>query len=176
MFKLAWGARVTNEFRQRLFALCKTHGWHEDHASWLMSCMAFESAETFSPKITNAAGSGAIGLIQFMPATAEYLGTDVIELAAMSSVQQLDYVEKYFKPYAARIHTMSDMYMAILMPKFIGAPEETPIFTAGVAYRQNSGLDTNKDGKVTKSEAAANIFAKYKKGMTLSTDEADMYP
>lgn len=176
MFQLAWGLKVNNAFRQRLFDLCKKFGWTNAHACWLMSCMAFESGETFSPTIVNGAGSGAIGLIQFMPNTAEYLGTDVIELAGMSAVQQLDYVEKYFKPYASRIHTMSDMYMAILMPKFIGSPEDTPIFKEGISYRQNAGLDVNKDGKITKAEAAAHIAQKLKKGLTLATDEADIYP
>lgn len=176
MFQLAWGRRVNNEFRQRVIAMCRTFQWSSSHASWIMSCMAFESAESFSPHITNAAGSGAIGLIQFMPNTAEYLGTDSIELAAMTAVEQLDYVEKYFKPYAARVKGLPDMYMSILMPKFVGQPDDIVIFKEGISYRQNAGLDANKDGRITKAEAAAKIFDKLKKGMALATDEADIYP
>ena len=35
----------------------------------LMAVMSFETGGTFSPSIPNAAGSGATGLIQFMPST-----------------------------------------------------------------------------------------------------------
>jgi hypothetical protein len=176
MFKLAWGRKVNNEFRQRLMEICREFGWSQDHASWLMSCMAFETGETFSPRVTNGAGSGAVGLIQFMPSTAEYLGTDSIELAAMDAVEQLAYVQKYFKPYAKRVANLPDMYIAILMPKYVGHPNETVIFKDGVAYRQNAGLDANKDNRITKAEAAAKVTAKMSKGLTLASEEADMYP
>lgn len=176
MFALAWGRKVNNEFKQRLFEICRRYNWTNDHASWLMSCIAFESAETFKPSVVNAAGSGAVGLIQFMPTTAQYLGTDSIELMGMTAVQQLDYVERYFKPYALRIRNLADMYMAILMPKYVGAPDDTVIFRAGVQYRQNAGLDADKDGAITKAEAAGKVREKLVKGLTLSTDEADIYP
>lgn len=52
--------------------------------------------------LATVATSGATGLIQFMPATAQGMGTTTAALAAMSAVQQLDYVQRYFKPYAAR--------------------------------------------------------------------------
>ena len=45
--------------------------------------------------LLNAAGSGATGLIQFMPNTAEGLGTSTGELAGMSRARQMHYVEKY---------------------------------------------------------------------------------
>jgi hypothetical protein len=176
MFKLAWGLKVDNAFRQRLMEICRRYNWSKDHACWLMAAMAFESGETFSPRITNGAGSGAVGLIQFMPTTAEYLGTDSIELAGMTAVQQLEYVEKYFKPYASRITCLPDMYMAILMPKFVGRPNDTVIFKEGISYRQNAGLDANKDGQITKAEAAAKVQAKLDKGWTCASDEADIYP
>ena len=35
-----------------------------------MAVMSFETGGTFDPGIRNAAGSGATGLIQFMPSTA----------------------------------------------------------------------------------------------------------
>ena len=41
----------------------------------LMAVMSFETGGTFNPGIRNAAGSGATGLIQFMPSTAAGLGT-----------------------------------------------------------------------------------------------------
>ena len=128
--------------------------------------MAFESGETFSPSIRNAAGSGATGLIQFMPSTATWLGTSTEELAKMTDVDQLKYVKKYFRPYADKIHTLSDMYMAILLPKFVGQSEDSILFLdPKISYRQNAGLDINKDGKITKAEATKKVKDKLDKGM-----------
>jgi hypothetical protein len=59
--------------------------------------MAFETGGTFSPSQKNAAGSSVIGLIQFMSTTAKNLGTSTSELAKMTAVEQLNYVEKYLK-------------------------------------------------------------------------------
>lgn len=166
MSKLAWGLKVSEEFRTRVFGICSKLGWQPEQGSDLMSCMAWEAAETFSPSIKNAAGSGATGLIQFMPSTARGLNTTVELLARMTAVQQLDYVERYFTPYYSRIHTLSDMYMAILMPKYVGKPEDSVLFTDGtIAYRQNGGLDSNNDRKITKAEAAGKVAQKLQKGL-----------
>lgn len=165
MTRLAWGDYVSEEFCNKVLEICKNFGWSEMHASWLMACMAFESGETFRSNIKNAAGSGATGLIQFMPSTARGLGTTTDELAKMPEVVQLDFVELYFKPYAKRIASLSDMYMAILMPKYIGKADNAILFSGGIAYRQNSGLDANRDGVVTKLEASAKVYQKLVKGL-----------
>lgn len=162
---VAWGRTPGHEFCHRVNELARLFGWNREQRDWLMACMAFESGETFRSDIKNAAGSGATGLIQFMPATARGLGTTTEMLARMTPIQQLDYVASYFRPYAKKVHTLADMYMAILMPKYVGKPDSTPIFSGGVAYRQNSGLDANKDGVVTKFEAAAKVRAKLVKGL-----------
>ncbi len=172
---LAWGKKVDRQFRDKVLHITDDFGWHQEQASHLMACMAFESAETFSPSIKNAAGSGATGLIQFMPMTAQGMGTSCHELAQMSAVDQLDYVQAYFEPYYRRIKTLSDMYMAILMPKYIGKPESKAIFSGGIAYRQNSGLDMDKDGLVTKAEAAAKVHSKLQRGLTVDFAEL-VYP
>lgn len=158
--KLAWGSKVSPEFRNRVLQMCTTFNWSSEHPSWVMACIAFETASTFSPSIRNAAGSGAVGLIQFMPDTAEELGTTTDALAAMTAVQQLDYVEKYFKPYASKITSLNDMYMAILFPRAVGKPDDYILFSeGGASYRQNAGLDTDKDSKITKAEAASRVQA-----------------
>jgi hypothetical protein len=163
--KLAWGNKVTPIFVSTFLDMCRGFQWFGDQPSYLMSCMAFEDAETFASNTQNAAGSGAVGLIQFMPSTAIGLGTTVENLALLSPQDQLYYVGQYFKPYASRIQTLSDMYMAILMPHYIGTPDDSVLFSGGVSYRQNSGLDANSDGKVTKAEATAKIQQKLIKGM-----------
>jgi len=78
---IAWGAKVSPVFRDRVWWIADTLGLDPDD---LMACMAWESAESFRADIKNAAGSGATGLIQFMPSTAKALGTTTTELAKMS--------------------------------------------------------------------------------------------
>ena len=162
---LAWGAKVSTEFARGVIALCREFGWGADHPSWLMACMAFETAETFSPSVSNAAGSGAVGLIQFMPATTADLGTTTENLRLLSATSQLVYVQRYFKPYAARVRSLSDMYMAILLPSAVGKPDDAVLFSGGIAYRQNAGLDINHDGQITKAEATALVQAKLQRGL-----------
>lgn len=163
--KLSWGAKVDALFRKKVLHICRSFHWTADHASWLMAVMAFETAETFNPAITNFAGSGATGLIQFMPRTAIGLGTTTEELGRMPAVEQLDYVRLYFKPYASRIHSLEDMYMAVLMPVGIGKPLNSPLFSGGAAYRMNAALDANSDGVITKKEACQFVRAKLEKGL-----------
>lgn len=153
---IAWGAKVSQVFRDRVKWIADELGVS---ASDLMACMAWESGRSFSPSIKNMAGSGATGLIQFMPATAKRLGTTTTALAAMSAEDQLNYVYKYFAPYTGRLHGLSDLYMAILWPAAVGKPDDYPLFTGGISYRQNAGLDANRDGKVTKAECAAKLYA-----------------
>ncbi|MEO8993214.1 MAG: lytic transglycosylase [Rhodanobacter sp.] len=173
---LAWGARVSADFARYLFGICRDFGWGADHANWLMACMAFESGETFRADVLNKAGSGAVGLIQFMPATARGLGTTTESLALLSPASQLTYVRSYFRPYAHKIHTLADMYMAILLPKYIPAPGNAVLFSSGVAYRQNAGLDADNDGQVTKDEAAARVAAELARGLKLSNVAAYPWP
>lgn len=165
--RLAWGKKVSPEFRKRVLEICQELGVNPDY---LMACMAFESAETFSPSIKNAAGSGATGLIQFMPATAKGLGTTTGALANMTALQQLEYVHAYFWPYRGRLKTLGDVYMAILWPAGIGKPDTWPLWDKSkkpTTYRQNAGLDINKDGAITKAEATAKVQAKLEKGLML---------
>ena len=159
---VAWGAKVSAAFKAKVVRISADLGCEPDD---LMACMAFESGETFSPSVRNAAGSGATGLIQFMPSTATLLGTTTAALARMTPEQQLDYVAKYFRPYKGRLKTIEDVYMAILWPAAIGKPSDHVLFKApGKTYAQNRGLDRDGDGRVTKREAAAAVSAKLAKG------------
>lgn len=169
--KMAWGAKVSPDFKTRVYDLAKELGMPMPQgADWLMACMAFESGETFSSSVKNAAGSGATGLIQFMPQTAAVLGTTTQELAAMTPLSQLNYVRKYFMPYKGKLKSLDDVYMAILWPVAVGKQDEYALFTSQLgrskAYLQNAGLDTNKDGVVTKHEAAGKVYTKLAKGLS----------
>lgn len=155
---LAWGAKVSPEFRDKVRAISGRLGCAPDD---LMSCMAWESGRSFSPSKKNMAGSGATGLIQFMPTTATGLGTSTAALAAMTAVQQLDWVEKYFQPYKGKLNTLADLYMAILWPAGVGKPMEYVLWdarTRPTTFRQNAGLDINRDGSITKAECAAKLY------------------
>jgi hypothetical protein len=133
-----------------------------------MAVMAFETRETFAPDKKNAAGSGATGLIQFMPATANGLGTSIDALAAMSAIDQLDFVEKHFRSVVGNraLPTLSDVYMTVLLPSAVGKLESHVLFEEpSTAYTQNKGLDVNKDGRITKIEATSKVQAKLVSGM-----------
>ncbi|WP_346839063.1 hypothetical protein [Microbulbifer sp. SAOS-129_SWC] len=160
---VAWGGKVSAGFKRRLQRIAANLGISPD---FLMSCMAFETGETFSPSIKNAAGSGATGLIQFMPRTARALGTTTEALAAMTAVKQLDYVEKYFLPYKGKLKTLEDIYLAILYPAAIGMDPADPLFRRGAkTYEQNAGFDKNNDGVITPAEVSIKVRQKYEKGL-----------
>lgn len=164
---LAWGAEVSPAFRARVKAI---GDYLEVDPSHLMACMAFETGETFDPSIRNAVGSGAVGLIQFMPATAQALGTSTEALARMSAVAQLNYVERYFAPRRGKLKTLEDVYMAILWPAAVGKPNSHVLFDRKDPrfprrYVQNAGLDLDKNGRITKAEAGAKVRRKLEKGL-----------
>ena len=163
MSNLAWGSKVSPTFRYKVRRIAADIGLDP---SWLMAYIAFETGETFSPSIKNPA-SGATGLIQFLPSTAIGLGTTVEKLAAMSAEDQLEVVYDYLKPYKGKLQTFSDGYMSIFLPKAIGKDDNYAIISdpETKAYIQNKGLDLNKDGNITKAEAASFPRAKLDKGL-----------
>ena len=166
--KIAWGKKVSQTFRERVLWIADDLGCSPDD---LMACMAWESAETFRPDIKNAAGSGATGLIQFMPSTAKGLGTTTQALAAMTAEDQLRYVYKYFEPYRGRLHNLGDVYMAILWPKAVGKPDHYVLFSRSATpttFRQNAGLDVNRDGLVTRAECLVKVNEKLARGLKLA--------
>jgi hypothetical protein len=158
---LAWGARVSQEFRVRVREIGTNLNIDP---SWLMSVMGFETGYTFSPSIKNP-GSSATGLIQFVSSTAKSMGTSTTQLARMTAVQQLDYVEKYFNQYKGKINNLGDCYMAVFWPVAIGKPDSYVIATSpSSVYNSNSGLDVNYDGKITRGEAVARVNDSLRRG------------
>jgi hypothetical protein len=130
----------------------------------LLSCMHFETGGTMSPSIQNKT-SRATGLIQFIPTVARELGTTVEDLAKMTRAQQMEYVDKYMTKWlktAFKVSnpTLEDMYMTILWPRAVGKPNSYVLFSRGsAAYTQNP-LDLDRDGDVTKAEAASKVAAR----------------
>ena len=128
-YNLAWGSKVSCEFRKRVIKIAQNL-WPNDSenmASQLMAVMHLESAGTFSPKIgtfiskklTDDAKGGYVGLIQFGKFASIDLKVKRSDLAKMSAVQQLDYVEKYYKLNSAhtKIKNLTGLYLWVNYPK-----------------------------------------------------------
>lgn len=119
--------------------------------AWLMTVMYAESG--FEAGVANHKGSGAVGLIQFMPGTARDLGISAPRLQQMTASQQLEYVYSYLAQVRDRYgpyQSLTDLYLAILYPKARGQDVCYTLYAKpGITYRQNAGLDENRDGRVT---------------------------
>lgn len=141
----------------------------------LLAIMDFETGGQFRPDTRNPV-SGATGLIQFMNGTAQWLGTTVEELAQMTRLEQLDYVEEYFRRRIityGELDTLDKAYAAVLCPQSIVHSEGIMFTNDGsgtgacdrdnplIAYQQNRGLDRNNDGIITREEAAQSVINRY---------------
>ncbi len=139
--------------------------------NWLAAVISFESAHTFASDIVLGGGryrgpaddNKAVGLIQFTNVALEAMArrgwtVTKAQLAAMTPEQQMAWVQRYFQTVNAggRMRDLSDVYMAVFAPKFIGAPSDAVLYSRGTRYYEaNAGLDKNKDGTITKAEAAS---------------------
>jgi hypothetical protein len=117
--------------------------------SLLLAVMSFETAGTFDPAIKNP-HSGAVGLIQFTKKWASIVvGKTVEELGAMSAVEQLDYVEAWYRYHHIYLSITEprDYYLAVFAPTGIGKPESFPLYVApSQAYEQNKAMDADVHG------------------------------
>lgn len=130
--------------------------------NWLMAIMYSESR--LDHTIVNPV-SKSVGLIQFMPSTALSLGTSVEKLKAMTNVQQLDYVNKFFSPVAGKIKNFLDLYLYAFFPIAVGKPDsfviEAQNLSAAIVTAQNKQLDLNNDGKITVGEFKQYVTNKF---------------
>ena len=152
-------------FMMEVNRLANKFGWEPND---LLAVMSFETGGSFDPAKRNKV-SGATGLIQFIPETAKGLGVTTEELSKMTRAEQMKYVEKYFNQFGNKVKGLGveDLYLAVLNPSFVGKPKETPMWRQGsVQYAQNSGLDINKDGIITKGEAAEKAVGLMKRRVT----------
>jgi len=143
---------------------------------WLMSVMYSESK--FDAKVANHKGSGAVGLIQWMPSTARDLGTTTRELGRLSHTKQLDYVYKYLnnvkRKYGA-FKSITDLYLAILYPKALDGDYCYTLYAhPSKAYTQNSILDENKDQRVTVKDIDSRLKRLYPPAYQVNYGEKEM--
>lgn len=107
------------------------------------------------------ANSGATGIIQFMPSTAEGLGTTTDAIKDMSFSDQLDLAGKYYNQFGSawdKAQTATDMYALTFYPKLLNESNDYVIGSEkGDKYvnkvaSQNKGFDMDSDGQITKAE------------------------
>jgi len=179
--------KVEDDFGRKVIAGGK---YLETNPNWLMAVMEFES--NLDPSRTNPDG-GATGLIQFMPDTAQSLGTSTAALRGMSRSQQWPYVLRYLTPYRRRMRAMADTYMTVLNPYMVGHADTEVMKTkrkgqvfewrspgGGCApgqkgyYCQNKGLDrAPHDGEITKFEAAYQVRRRYDLGFAKCSNKGN---
>jgi hypothetical protein len=131
--------------------------------AWLMVVFYIETAASkygrIDHRVTNPLG--AVGLIQFMPSTIRSLGTTAMALKLMSNVQQLDYVFRYLSPYAGKMNSLTDTYLAVFFPKAIGKPDSWVLQAVGLTASSvacwNPLYDLNKDKQLTVGEIRAKL-------------------
>lgn len=104
-------------------------------------------------------GTGATGLIQFMPSTARGLGTSTDELARMSRAQQMRFVEAYFHQVRLpRGANAGQLYGAVFLP---GRINQNPLTRAGERYYgPNAGLDVDRNGDISQQDLIAKVSRK----------------
>lgn len=130
--------------------------------NWLMMVINFETAGTFNPGITNPIG--AVGLIQFVEdfkgAGYKTIGGKrvlISDLKKMSFLQQLDFVEAYYKPFQSKLKGFVDLYLATFFPAAIGKQDtyviQTSNISAATIAKQNPVFDKfPRDNKITVGE------------------------
>jgi hypothetical protein len=119
--------------------------------------------------------SGATGLIQFMPQTAENLGTTTDELKAMPVEDQVRLVVKYFENAGITAESQPDDYaLAVAAPAFVGKPDETVVYPKGSkAWEQNTPWRPADGGDITVGSIKAFYSGGGKEAAPAADTEAD---
>lgn len=155
-------ANASPAFRSELPQVCERLGIPDPN--WLAAVISFESARTFAPDVVLGGGRyrgpvddrKAVGLIQFTDPAIRAMklrgwSTTKAQLAAMSDVEQLTWVERYFVACNAkgRMSRLADVYAAVFAPAGVGRPLDTPLYSApSRAYTANRGLDRDSSGAI----------------------------
>lgn len=139
------------EFEKVVRSICADPKIRIANPNWLMICM---NAESNMKLVTN--GIGAYGFIQFTKSTAIGLGTSVDKLKAGTWQNYMDYVRKYLQERVKERgipQSAYELYALIHFPIAFQKSGSYVLYSVGSdAYKGNSNLDYNKDGKVQWSE------------------------
>jgi len=148
--------------------------------NWLLAVMNSESG--FSASIINQNG-GATGLIQFMPKTAQWLGTSTQALRRMSRVDQLDWVKKYYQKNIQagyKIESYEDLYLITFYPlalkkgeDYIFGSERGDDYARLVA--KVNPFDYNHDGYIDKQEFRKFIYRSKVSGKIPKSEQKKLF-
>ena len=149
--------------------------------NWLMVNMYSESG--LRSDIENSIG--CVGLIQFCPdnksAGTKNIAGETVNLQTLknlSNVAQLDYVYKYYAPYAGKITSFEDLYMLDFFPIALGWDDDRVIqssnLSASVIAKANPSFDTDKNGSITVGEFKKAVRKKLPLGYKTETGRAIM--
>ena len=118
-----------------------------------------------NPNLVNEIG--ATGLIQFIPETAQSLGTSTEALANMSAVEQLEYVDKFLGQYLEEGGNYSggDLYATIFLPAYRDQDILTSSGDGTGYYDANAGLDVDGNGDISKADLDKRIANKYQEAL-----------
>lgn len=144
---------VTPEFLAKVKSVARSLNVNP---SWLMAIMWKESR--FNAQAVN--DIGAVGLIQFIPSTALGLGIRPQRLYALTDIEQLDYVKKFYEQplFNGKLNSYKDMYMATFYPVAMGKNDDYVVGShigeeeAARIADANPGIDVNNDGVITVSD------------------------
>ncbi len=168
---LIFGKVVSKEFRDKVFSISKVL---DVNPNYLMACMAFETGREFKASTQNRGGHEAYGLIQFTPVAAKELAVKLSTLRAMTEVEQLDYVEQYFRYWKKTknlpLKTLGDVYACIICPEAIGMPEDHRCYEQGgkthAQFVANKNLARGKT-YITKEDITLPVTEQYTLGHEL---------
>lgn len=123
--------------------------------NWLMVVMNSESG--LNHRIKNKLKDPCVGLIQFCSPSRQALNVSSEQLINMSNVQQLDYVQKYYRLNGTlRFKDATDLYLYTFYPvAVIKNWSDSQTFPSNVVAA-NKGFDLDKNGVLTVGE-----FRKY---------------
>lgn len=146
--------------------------------NWLLAVISFETAGTFRSDILaggatwsearypSEASTPGIGLLQFTYRYARQpFGVTAADLAAMSPVAQLEYVERYLAQ-GAPYGSLCDLYCAVFWPAARGKPDgyiaiARSSASTGRYYAGNARLDRDRDGTITRGEICGQVRGIY---------------
>ena len=127
--------------------------------AWLLRVVAFETGRTWSPSVrppvnpsTGKRPSSAVGLLQFLEATAASMGTTTAALASMTDVEQCRYVQLFMQRRQVYAN-FGDAYLHVHLPTAVGKPDDYVLYREGSdAFEGNKGLARGKN-YVTRADA-----------------------
>ena len=108
--------RIDTKFLQDVSKIAQSVGANPED---LLKVMLYETGGTLSPSKRNSR-TKATGLIQFIPATAKGLGTNIDALSQMTPQEQLFFVQKYLKQNSRG--QKLDSFREVLSTVFAGNP------------------------------------------------------